>query len=104
MKDSIFSGGILPKRIKTENGPEFISKELDKWAYESDVILEFPRHGKPTDNAFIESFNGRFLDECLNVNGILSLDDAKEKIEAFKDEQSFPTAFSTRKSTAGRSD
>ena len=81
-----YQRGILPKRIKVDNGPEFISKELDKWAYENDVILDFSRPGKPTDNAFIESFNGSFRDECLNVNWFLSLDDAKEKIEAFKDD------------------
>ena len=84
MKDSIFSGGILPKRIKVDNGPEFISKELDKRAYESDVILEFPRHGKPTDNAFIESFNGKFRDECLNENWFLSLEDARRTIEDWR--------------------
>ncbi len=60
--------GILPNRIKVDNGSEFISKALDKWAYENNVILDFSRPRKPTDNAFIESFNGSFRDECLNVN------------------------------------
>ena len=78
--------GIVPERIKVDNGSEFISKALDKWAYENDVILDFSRPGKPTDNAFIESFNGSFRDECLNVNWFLSLEDAKEKIQAFKQE------------------
>lgn len=78
--------GILPNRIKVDNGSEFISKALDKWAYENNVILDFSRPGKPTDNAFIESFNGSFRDECLNVNWFLSLEDAKEKISAFKKE------------------
>jgi transposase InsO family protein len=64
--------GLLPKRIKVDNGSEFISKALDKWAYENNVILDFSRPGKPTDNAFIESFNGSFRDECLNVNWFLS--------------------------------
>jgi putative transposase len=73
-----------PCFIKVDNGPEFISKELDKWAYENKVTLDFSRPGKPTDNAFIESFNGSFRDECLNVNWFLSLDDAKEKIEAWR--------------------
>jgi putative transposase len=76
--------GVVPKRIQVDNGSEFISKVLDKWAYENKVTLDFSRPGKPTDNAFIESFNGSFRDECLNVNWFLSLDDAKEKIEAFK--------------------
>jgi putative transposase len=51
----------LPKRIQVDNGSEFISKALDRWAYENKVTLDFSRPGKPTDNAFIESFNGSFL-------------------------------------------
>jgi putative transposase len=58
---------ILPKRIQVDNGSEFISKALDKWAYDNKVTLDFSRPGKPTDNAFIESFNGSFRDECLNI-------------------------------------
>lgn len=49
-------------------GPEFISKALDRWAYENGVTLDFSRPGKPTDNAFVESFNGRLRDECLNTH------------------------------------
>jgi putative transposase len=56
------------------------------WAYENNVALDFSRPGKPTDNAFIESFNGSFRDECLNVNWFLSLEDAREKINAFKED------------------
>ena len=69
-----------------DNGSEFISKVLDQWAYENEVTLDFSRPGKPTDNAFIESFNGSFRDECLNVNWFLLLEDAQEKIKAFKDD------------------
>src|SRR5690349_17519464 len=65
---------------------EFISKALDKWAYDNQVTLDFSRPGKPTDNPFIESFNGSFRDECLIVNWLLSLEDAKEKIRLFKEE------------------
>jgi putative transposase len=72
----------LPTRIKCDNGPEFTSKALDKWAYEHHVELDFSRPGKPTDNGSIESFNGRFRDECLNVNWFLSLEDAHRKVEA----------------------
>ncbi len=50
-----------PKRIQVDNGSEFISKDLDKWAYENSVTLDFSRPGKPTDNALIESFNGSFV-------------------------------------------
>ena len=56
------------------------------WAYDNQVTLDFSRPGKPTDNPFIESFNGSFRDECLNVNWFLSLEDAKEKIRLFKEE------------------
>jgi len=75
-----------PDRIQVDNGSEFISKALDKWAYENDVVLDFSRPGKPTDNPFIESFNGSFRDECLNSHWFLSLEDAREKIEAWRDE------------------
>lgn len=75
-----------PKYIKTDNGAEFISKALDKWAYEHHVTMDFSRPGKPTDNAFIESFNGRLRQECLNAHWFLSLDDAKSKIEAWRRE------------------
>ena len=57
---------------------------MDKWAYERGVELDFSRPGKPTDNARVESFNGRLRQECLNANWFLSLDDAKAKIEAWR--------------------
>jgi len=75
-----------PSYIRVDNGPEFISKELDKWAYENKVTLDFSRPGKPIDNAYIESFNGSFRDECLNINWFLSLEDAREKIEEWRRE------------------
>ena len=70
-----------PKTLRIDNGPEFISKNLDLWAYAHKVTLDFSRPGKPTDNAFIESFNSRFRQECLNQHWFLSLEDAKRKIE-----------------------
>lgn len=73
-----------PRRIQTDNGSEFISKALDKWAYEQGVTMDFSRPGRPTDNPFIESFNGSFRDECLNIHWFLSLDDAREKIETWR--------------------
>lgn len=76
----------LPKRIQVDNGSEFISKALDKWAYDNGVTLDFSRPGKPTDNPFIESFNGTLRDECLNVHWFLSIDDAREKIERWREE------------------
>jgi putative transposase len=77
---------IVPKRIQTDNGSEFISKEMDRWAYENKVIMDYSRPGKPTDNPFVESFNGSFRDECLNAHWFLSLEDASEKIEAWRKE------------------
>jgi len=74
----------IPKQINLDNGPEFISKELDLWAYARGVKLEFSRPGKPTDNAFIESFNGRFREECLNQNWFLSLEDVQSKLDAWR--------------------
>ncbi len=74
----------LPETIKLDNGPEFTSRRLDQWAFLSGVKLDFSRPGKPTDNAFIESFNGRFRQECLNENWFLSLEDAQEKVETWR--------------------
>jgi putative transposase len=74
----------LPKTIRLDNGPEFVSKELDLWAFMRGVTLDFSRPGKPTDNAYIESFNGKFRAECLNANWFLSLDEARQKCEAWR--------------------
>jgi len=57
---------------------------MDLWAYTNGVILEFSRRGKPTDNAAIESFNGQYREECLNVHWLASIDDAQQKIDAFR--------------------
>lgn len=65
----------LPRTIKTDNGSEFISKTMDKWAYERGIELDFSRPGKPTDNAKIEFFNGRLRQECLNAHWFLSLEE-----------------------------
>jgi putative transposase len=78
--------GNLPQRIQVDNGSEFISKDFDRWAYENNVTLDYSRPGRPTDNPFIESFNGSFRDECLNTNWFLSLEDARGKIELFRRE------------------
>jgi len=74
----------VPKTIQVDNGPEFISKSLDLWAWSHGVRLDFSRPGKPTDNPFIESFNGKFREECLNQNWFLSLGDAQEQIDAWR--------------------
>ena len=74
----------IPKSIRVDNGPEFTSKILDQWAYLNGVELDFIRPGKPTDNALIEAFNGRFRQECLNESWFLSLEDAREKVEEWR--------------------
>lgn len=74
----------LPEMIVCDNGPEFISQNLDIWAYQNKVELKFIQPGKPTQNAYIESFNGKFRDECLNQHWFLNLDEAKVEIEAWR--------------------
>lgn len=70
----------FPKRIKVDNGPEFISKDLDRWAYWNHVELDFSRPGKPSDNALVEAFNSRFRQECLNQHWFMSIEDARSKL------------------------
>ncbi len=66
-----------------DNGTEFVSKKFDAWAYYNKVKLDYIRPGKPVDNAFIESFNGKFRDECLNTNIFNSLGEARSKCESW---------------------
>jgi putative transposase len=74
----------LPAVIRVDQGSEFVSRDLDLWAYKRGVTLDFSRPGKPTDNAFIESFNGKFRTECLNAHWFMSFDDARQKCEALR--------------------
>jgi putative transposase len=74
----------LPKMIVCDNGPEFISQNLDIWAYQNKVDLKFIQPGKPVQNAYIESFNGKFRDECLNQHWFLNLEDARVEIEKWR--------------------
>ncbi len=74
----------LPKEIVVDNGPEFTSKKMIKWACNKGVNLHYIDPGKPIQNAFVESFNGRFRDECLNQYWFTSLPDANEIIAAWK--------------------
>ncbi len=78
-----------PLRTQADNGPEFVSLTLDKWAYENGVTFYFSRLGTPTDNPFIESFNGSLRDECLNTNWFMSLEDAQEKIETWRQDYTY---------------
>lgn len=73
-----------PESIVVDNGPEFRGRALAAWSEQSRVRLQFIEPGKPTQNAFIESFNGRLREECLNANWFLSVADARRKIEAWR--------------------
>jgi putative transposase len=77
-------GRPLPRTITVDHGTEFTSKALDAWAWEHGVELDFIRPGKPIENALIESFNGRLRDECLNVYEFVSIEDARQRIEAWR--------------------
>ena len=79
--ESVCARTGYPKTIRVDLGSEFISRDLDLWAYTHGVTLDFSRPGEPTDNAFIEAFIGRFRVECLNTHWFLSLADAQEKME-----------------------
>jgi putative transposase len=76
--------GRVPERIQVDNGSEFISRVVDQWAYEHGVALHFIRPGKPTDNGYIESFNGKFRDECLNQFWFVNLLEAQARIETWR--------------------
>jgi len=82
--EKVGSKAGFPKTIRVDQGTEFVSRDLDLWAYRRGVTLDFSRPGKPTDNAFIEAFNGRFRAECLNAHWFLSLADAQEKLEDWR--------------------
>ncbi len=74
----------LPRTIVVDNGPEFHSRALDAWAHGRGVELQFIRPGKPVDNAYIEAFNSRLRDECLNQYWFLDLADARRIIERWR--------------------
>jgi putative transposase len=76
----------LPEVITVDNGPEFVGRALDEWAYRRGVKLNFIRLGKPIENAFAESFNGRLRDECLNTNWFINLKEAREIIENWRED------------------
>jgi putative transposase len=71
-------------RIFVDNGSEFTGRLFDLWAYHHRTQIDFSRPGKPTDNCFVETFNGSLRDECLNVHWFETIDEAKVKIEAWR--------------------
>jgi putative transposase len=95
--------GLVPERIQVDNGREFSSKALDRWATDQHVTLDFSWPGKPTDNPYSESFNDSSRNECLHVHWFLSLIDAQEKIEHWRQEyNSFRPHSSLQKFNARR--
>lgn len=82
--DRALTGVSGPRSITVDHGTEFQSRALEDWAYRRGVQLDFIRPGKPVENAFIESFNGRLRDECLNVHQFTSLAEAQQIIEAWR--------------------
>jgi putative transposase len=96
-----------PEVITIDNGTEFTSNHFDAWAYEKQIRLDFIRPGKPIENAFAESFNGRFRDECLSASWFTGLDDARRTVEDWRRDYNesrphsalggeAPTAFASR--------
>lgn len=82
--DRVVAERGLPEAIVLDNGPEFRSRALAAWSEQRGVRLEFIQPGKPVQNAYVESFNGRLRDECLNANWFTSLSDARRKIEEWR--------------------
>jgi putative transposase len=74
----------LPENIVVDNGPEFVSNAMDAWVYERGIKLQFIRPGRPVDNAYMESFNGKFRDECLNQNWFMSVEHARRVAEEWR--------------------
>jgi putative transposase len=79
--DQLLHDRGLPKTVVTDNGPELTSKAMFLWSQRTGVDLRFIQPGKPTQNGFVESFNGKFRDACLNENWFLDLADAQRTIE-----------------------
>lgn len=76
--------GGYPESITVDNGTEFCSEAMNEWSYRTGVHLDFIRPGRPVENGYIESFNGRLRDECLNTQLFWSLADARDKIEHWR--------------------
>lgn len=74
----------LPRKLVCDNGPELTCKAMYFWSQRNHVKIHFIQPGKPTQNAFVESFNGKFREYCLNLNWFASLEDAREKIDVWR--------------------
>lgn len=98
--DGVVRQRQVPKSITVDNGSEFASRAMEAWAYQHDSQLDFIRPGKPVGNGFIESFNGRLRDECLNVEVFFTLDDVQEKLEHWKHDYNLERPHSALKDQA----
>lgn len=87
--DDLIAERSKPASITTDNGPEFTSRALDSWAFKKGVKINYIRPGKPNENAYIESFNGRFRDECLNENWFSTIPETREITERWRDKYNF---------------
>ena len=85
----------LPRVIVTDNGSEFTSRAFDAWAYARGVKIDFIQPGKPVQNCFIESFNGTFRDDCLNLHWFMSLPDARRTIETWRNDYNHARPYSS---------
>ena len=81
---TLAAGPVRAQAITTDNGPEFAGKALDLWSHDCGITHTFIRPGKPVENAYIESFNGRVRDECLNLHWFHSLDQARLILTAWR--------------------
>jgi putative transposase len=84
--NSVITRRPAPTAITVDNGSEFVSRAMDAWAYAHDVRLEFIRPGKPVENRFVESFNGRLRDECLNAHVFVSTAEAQVVLDAWRED------------------
>ena len=82
--DQVVSQRGVPQSITVDNGTEFSSKAMDLWAYKNGVHLDFIRPGRPVENGYIESFNGKLRDECPNVEVFFTLADARYKLALWR--------------------
>ncbi len=112
--ESVVGERGVPTSITVDNGSEFASRAMDAWAYGHGIHLDFIRPGKPVENSYVESFNGRLRDECLNVEVFFTLDDARAKLERWRQDYNLarphsalgdqvPAQFSAACSTAAPS-
>ena len=90
-----------PRAILADNGPEFASREMARWAYENDVQQHFIEPGKPVQNCFIESFNALLRDQCLNTNWFLSLQDARRLFDEWVNVYNHQRGHGSRPSQVG---